>query len=233
MRASKWRSRLCPSSPYAPIEFQQGPYDEQIRLDVRRTSENEWFEEHSETIVQILNTFSVVNKGFGYPQGVNYLAFPLFYVYHHDNPDTAIEDTFYSLHSLVRIVLPVYPLHSKDVAALNVIQSISNLVCLRCFEADQDLGILFSDTHLPFITSLVSSMVPTLYANIFSIHDTLLLWDKLFDKENFRSMFDAAINVLVQSILFHKNIFMHLGVHKCMQVFQTTLRQSIAVCSEI
>lgn len=233
MRASTWRSRLCPSSPYAPIEFQYGPYDEQIRLDVRRTSKHPWFKDHKETIVQILNTFSVINKGFGYPQGVNYLAFPLFYVYYSDNPDTAIEDTFYSLQSLVGIVLPVYPLDSEDTSALEVIQSISNIVCLRCFEVDPQLSILLSDTHLPFITSIVSSMIPTLYANVFTLQDTLLLWDSLFNKKNLRETFDGAVNVLVQSILFHKNMFLHLPAHTCMHVFQLTMRESIGVCANL
>jgi len=233
MRASTWRSRLCPSSPYAPIEFQYGPYDEQIRLDVRRTSNNPWFRDHTETIVQILNTFSVINKGFGYPQGVNYLTFPLFYVYYSDNPDNAIEDTFYSLQSLVGIVLPVYPLDSKDTSALEVIQSISNIVCLRCFEAEPGLRVLLSDTHIPFITSIVSSMIPTLYANVFTLEDTLLLWDSLFEKRNFRETFDCAVNVLVQSILFHKNMFLYLPAHTCMQVFQISMRESIGVCANL
>lgn len=231
MRASTWRSRLCPSSPYAPIEFKYGPYDEQIRLDVARTSQDPWFADHRETIVQILNTFSVVNKGFGYPQGVNYLAFPLFYVYYKDNKDTAVEDTFYSLQTLVGIVLPVYPLDKDDTSALRVIESISNIVALRCFETDPELGVLFSDTHSPFLMSIVSSMLPTLYANVFSLHDTLLLWDTLFQKKSQRKMFDCAVHVLVHSILFHKNMFLYLPVHKCMTVFQTTMRESIAVCT--
>ena len=233
MRASSWRKRLCPSSPYPPLEFRVGTYDEQIRLDVCRTSKHPWFEPHTETLTSILNTFSAVNQSFGYPQGLNYLLFPLFYVFHNDEPKTAVEDAFYALQSLVRIVLPVYPLHCKDTSALRVIESVGNLVCLECWEKDPALEILLSDTHKPFVTSLVTSMLPTLYANVFQLQDTLLLWDKLFQKKDFHTMFDASVRVLVEAILFHKNMFLHLPVTKCMQLFQTTLRQSISVCASI
>ena len=207
MRASCWRKSLCPSSPYPPIEFIKGSYDEQIVLDLNRTfKEVKWFDKHHETLRGILNTFSVVNEGFGYPQGLNYLVFPLFYVYYHDNPSTAIEDTFYSLQSLVRVVLPLYPLDAKDTSALSTIVSVTNTVLLQCFEAESKLQILFNETHFPFIVSLASSILPTMYANIFSLHDTLLLWDEIIEKKC-NSMFKAVIRVLVQSIWFHKNLF--------------------------
>ncbi|MBM29209.1 MAG: hypothetical protein CME58_12645 [Halieaceae bacterium] len=233
MRASLWRKRLCPSSPYPPLEFRVGAYDEQIRLDIRRTSDHPWFEPHRETLISILNTFSTVNQSFGYPQGLNYLVFPLFYVFHNDAPKTSVEDTFYALQSLVRIVLPVYPLNSKDTSALRVIESVSNLVCLECWGKEPALEILFSETHKPFVTSLVTCMLPTLYANVFQLQDTLLLWDRIFEKPDFHAMFDASVRVLVESMLYHKNMFLHLPVTKCMELFQRTLKESISVCASI
>ena len=230
MRASCWRKSLCPSSPYPPIEFVTGSYDEQILLDLNRTfREEKWFDRHHEILRGILNTFSVVNEGFGYPQGLNYLVLPLFYVYYNDNPNTAIEDTFYSLQSLVRVVLPLYPLDAKDTTALSTIVSVTNTVLLQCFEAEPKLQILFNETHFPFIVSIVSSILPTMYANIFSLHDTLLLWDELI-KEKCNSMFKAIIRVLVQSILFYKNLFIHLPADKSMILFQNILKESISVC---
>ena len=59
---------------------------------------------------------------------VNYLAFPLFYVYY---KDTAVEDTSYSLQTLVGIVPPVYPLDKDATSALRVVESISNAAA-RC-----------------------------------------------------------------------------------------------------
>ena len=230
MRASCWRKSLCPSSPYPPIKFIKGTYDEQIVLDLNRTfKEVKWFDKHLETLRGILNTFSVINEGFGYPQGLNYLVFPLFYVYFHDNPNIAVEDTFYSLQSLVRVVLPLYPLDAKDTKALTTIVSVTNMVVLQCYEREPRLQILFTGTHFPFIVSIVSSILPTMYANIFSLNDTLLLWDELI-KKNCNDMFKAVIRVLVQAFLFHKNLFIHLPADKSMTLFHNILKESISVC---
>ena len=230
MRATVWRTCLCPSSPYASLDIVTGPYDEQIQLDLCRTySEVKWFDAHRKTLCGILNTFSVVNEGFGYPQGLNYLAFPLFYVYYHDQPKTAVEDTFYSLQSLVRVVLPLYPLNSKDSSAFETICSVANMVTLQCYEADPSLSVLFCDTHMPFVTSLVSSMMPTMYANVFSLQDTLLLWDEIIS-HSCKKMFQSVVQIMVHAILFHKNMFLHMPVDKSMLLFQRTLRASVSVC---
>ena len=125
-----------------------GPYDEQIDLDLDRTFTNvEWFNPHRETLRGILNTFSVVNEGFGYPQGLNYLAFPLYYVYFQDQPKTAVEDNFYSLQSLVRVVLPLYPLDAKDSSAFETICSVANMV--TCNATKKILNYLsYLQTHM-------------------------------------------------------------------------------------
>ena len=230
MRASIWRRCLCPSSPYPPLDLVLGPYDEQIQLDLSRTFTNvKWFDSHRETLRGILNTFSIVNEGFGYPQGLNYLAFPLYYVYFQDQPETAVEDTFYSLQSLVRVVLPLYPLDAKDSSAFETICSVANMVTLQCYEADSKLSILFAETHAPFITSLVSSIMPTMYANVFSLYDTLLLWDEII-AHSCNDMFKKVLQIMVQAILFHKNMFLHMPVDKSMMLFQRTLAQSVCVC---
>lgn len=230
MRAFNWRKCLCSSSPYPSLKLVSGPYDEQIQLDLSRTFTSvKWFDSHRETLCGILNTFSVVNEGFGYPQGLNYLAFPLYYVYYHDQPKTAIEDTFYSLQSLVRVVLPLYPLDAKDSSAFETICSVANMVTLQCYEAEPKLGILFADTHAPFITSLVSSIMPTMYANVFTLQDTLLLWDEIISP-SCNVMFKQLLQIMVQAILFHKNMFLHMPVDKSMMLFQHTLKQSVSVC---
>lgn len=230
MRATVWRSKLCPSSPY-PVLTLIPNKNEQILLDVNRTfSEEPWFSPHRDKLCDILYTFSVVNEGFGYPQGLNYLVFPLFYVYAKDNESTSVEDTFYSLQSLVRIVLPFYPLHSKDESALKFIQTISSIIRLKCAEADPVLRVLFGDDYVMFMDSLVSNVLPSMYANVFCLSDTLLLWDHIFEKNTCRSMFERTVEVLVTAILYHKKVFTHLAVHKCMQVFQTILGVSISAC---
>lgn len=229
MRARLWRNRLCTTSMYPPVKFQTSPFDDQIRLDLNRLSDP-WFQDHKETLCNILNTFSAVNKGFGYPQGLNFLVCPLYYVYFTDNPKMAVQHTFYSLQGLVHIVLPLYPLNSKDDEAMKTLQAVSNMVSLKCYQADPNMGVLFEETHVPFMMGLVCNMVPTLYSNIFSLQDTLLLWDIIFEKKTVNEMFKYSLEVLSRVIMYHKNMFLHLPVDKCMQVFQETMRHSISVC---
>ena len=150
-------------------------------------------------------------------------------MYYHDQPKTAVEDTFYSLQSLVRVVLPLYPLDASDSSAFETICSVANMVTLQCYEADPKLSILFAETHAPFMTSLVSSIMPTLYANVFTLQDTLLLWDEILSP-SCKVMFKQVVQIMVQAILFHKNMFLHMPVDKSMMLFQRTLSQSVSVC---
>ena len=214
---------------YPPVTFQTSSFDEQIRLDIKRIRDP-WFENHKEILCGILNTFSAVNEGFGYPQGLNFLVCPLYYVFYNEDPQMAVQHTFYSLQGLLHIVLPLYPLHSKDDEAMKTIKAVANIVSLQCYQLDSKMDILFRETHKLFITGLVSNMVPTLYSNIFSLQDTILLWDIIFEKKNVADMFRYSLEILRKLIMYHKNMFLHLPVDKCMQLFQETMRFSISVC---
>ena len=231
MRARLWRSRLCPDSPFQPVEMVIGPFDDQIQLDMKRTfTEIKWFKPHYNTLRHILNTFSVTNEGFGYPQGLNYLTYPLFYVYYNDNPKTAVMDTMYSLQTLLQIVLPLYPVDSKDKKALDCIRRVSRIVCLNCIEKESRLGFLFDSDYEPFMISLISSFVPTLYANVFSLWDTFIMWDNFFGEKTLHNIFDRVLQTMSRAILYHKNIFIHLPIHSSMEVFHVALRHSVIVC---
>ena len=71
--------------------------------------------------------------------------------------------------------------------------------------------------------------MPTMYANVFSLHDTLLLWDEILSP-SCKVMFQHVVRIMVQAILFHKNMFLHMSVDKSMMLFQRTLSQSVSVC---
>ena len=229
MRAALWLKCLCKSLKKPALAFGKSDFDEQIRLDICRTfPENEWFTPHHETLISILNAFCLVNEGLGYPQGLNFLVFPLFYVYHKDNPKTAKKNTFYSLHGILRFVLPTYPLDAKDTNVLKKIESISNLVCYECYEKEPQLALLLKDPQKQFMVSIVCNVIPTLYANVFDLQDVLILWDGFFTTDN--QMFKSVVKVLVNVILFHKNIFIHLSPDKSFQIFHRILRESISAC---
>ncbi len=231
MRAALWLKCLCKSLQKPPLTFEKSEYDDQIRLDIDRTfPENKWFVPHHETLVSILNAFCIVNEGLGYPQGLNFLVFPLFYVYHNDNPKNAVENTFYSLHGILRFVLPTYPLNAKDTNVLKKIESISNLVCFECYEKEPQLNILLKDPHKQFMISIVCNVIPTLYANVFDLQNVLILWDAFFSMPK-EKMFQNVVGVLVKVILFHKNVFIHLSPDKSFQIFHSILRESISACA--
>ena len=230
MRAEKWLQCLCTSTNNPPIPDGKSIYDEQIRLDIVRTfPENKWFNDHHETLRNILNAFCIVNEGLGYPQGLNFLVFPLYYVYYRDNENTAVENTFYSLQGILQFVLPTYPLNSKDTNVLKKIEAVSNLICYECYRKEPKLGVLFSETHKQFMMSIVTNVIPTLYANVFKLDDVLMLWDIFFDTKK-NKMFETVLMVLVKVMLYHKNVFLHLSPDKSMQVFHSILRESISVC---
>ena len=231
MRAALWLKCLCKSMTKPPLKFGKSHYDEQIRLDINRTfPENKWFEPHHKTLIDILNAFCIVNEGLGYPQGLNFIVFPLYYVYYNDDEKTAVENTFYSLHGILRFVLPTYPLNAKDTNVLKKIESISNLVCYSCYEKESKLSILLKDPHRQFMVSIVCNVIPTLYANVFDLDDVLILWDSFFSISK-EQMFQSVINVLVKVILFHKNIFIYLSPDKSFQIFHSILRVSISACA--
>ena len=231
MRAASWLKCLCKSVNYPALTFGKSDFDDQIRLDIGRTfPQNKWFKPHHETLCDILNAFCIVNEGLGYPQGLNFLVFPLYYVYFNDNPKTAVENTFYSLHGILQFVLPTYPLNAKDKKVFKKLEAISNLICYECYSKEEQLDVLFTDNYKPFIVSIVCNVIPTLYANVFELEDVLILWDIFFSTEK-ESMFKSVVMMLVKVILYHKNIFLYLPPEKSFQIFHTILRESISVCA--
>ncbi len=227
-RAQQWRLFLgLRSAKPRTYPLCQSSFDDQIKLDMPRTfSEESWFDLHRETLGRLLTTFASLNQAFGYPQGINYLAFPLFYVFYNDDPQTAETYTLDALQVLVGVVLPIYPLDANDSGALVYIHSVSSWVCMRCVSKDSRLSILFSDDYKMFIHSIVSNMLPTLYANVFSLTDTLILWDTIFQS---KCMLVCALDMMTSLIVFHANVFLHLSVDKAMQVFSKLVTQSIPI----
>jgi len=229
MRASSWRKRLCPNSPYPSLTIVPSKYSDQISIDVPRTSDNPWFLPHEKTLCGILNTFANVNKSFGYAQGLNFIAFPLFYVFYNDDPKTAVENTFYALHSVVRTVLPFYPLDANDTSALEFIRTVASTVRLRCVEMDPSLYIIFEQDYIQFVESLVSATVPVLYSNTFKLEDTLLLWDDFFETNSNKELLEKCVHVLSRCIVSQRNVFLHLRLDKCMAAFHRLLACCIGV----
>ena len=209
------------------MKLKLSTYDHQIQLDIRRTYPQEtWFVSHREQLRYILNTFSILNKAFGYPQGLNFLAFPLYYVYYNDDPENADMDTLYSLQTLIHVVLPMYPIDEKDTGALFRIRQITNLICFKCYENENKLHFLLDTEYEQFMTSMVSNILPTFFASTFSLKETIDIWDKLFKKNTLKNVLEGLVEMTADAITYHKNIFIYLPIHTAMEVFHVVLRQS-------
>lgn len=222
MRAYRWRRKLIgPAETWhevrEPLELKLSDYDDQIRMDVARTHPlDTWFDPHRDSICKLLNAFANTNIGFGYPQGLNFLVFPLWKVYYESNPKWAMRDTFYSLQCLVGALLSVYPIHKSDASAMNQMNIISALVKLRASKKYPDLRPkIFSEEYSLFIVSLVSNMVPTMFSNVYTVDDTILLWDKIFQQE---SILDTVVQCVVSLVCMNHNAIMYLSLSNCMCV---------------
>lgn len=224
MRAFQWRSKMMgPIDAWKdlrqPIEFKVSAYDSQIRLDVARThSTDVWFDPHRETICKILNAFANTNIGFGYPQGLNFLAFPLWKVYYKSTPRWAISDTYYSLHYLVGALLTVYPIHKSDNAALEQMELICNVVKLKTSQKYPELRRrIFSSEYEPLIISLVSRMVPTMFSNVYDVDDCIVLWDSILKEDD---ILESLVKCMVILICINHNVVEHLPLVSCMNIIQ-------------
>ena len=210
-----------------PLDLSVSDYDSQIRMDVVRThSSDTWFDPHRESICRLLNAFANTNIGFGYPQGLNFLVFPLWKVYYTADPKWVMHDVFYSLQYLVGALLSVYPIHKTDAAALTQIEVISSIVKLRVTKKHPELRQkIFSNDYALFVMSLVSTMVPTMFSNVYSVDHTIMLWDNMFQKE---SILDAVVHGVVVIICIHHNAVMHLPLSSCMSVIQESAPYTIS-----
>lgn len=232
MRALRWRCKMMgPVERWQelrePIEFKKSAYDSQIRLDVARThSTDEWFDPHRETICEILNAFANTNIGFGYPQGLNFLVFPLWKVYYESVPDWAKHDTYYSLQYLVGALLSVYPIHKSDSAALQQLRLICTLVKLKSTKKYPRLRKkIFSPDYEPLIVSLVSRMVPTMFSNVYDVDDCVILWDSILKEDD---ILESLVKCMVILICINHNVLEHLPLESCMSVIQESAPLTIS-----
>lgn len=231
MRAHRWRTALMgPSDTWEqvrkPIELRTSAYLGQISLDIRRTFPKEhWFDPHRSKLIELLNTFASINVGIGYIQGMNYLIFPLWKVYYESAPEWAVEDTLASMQSIMHMTLRVYPTHvSKDMSYL---KTLAGVVRLRCITLCPRMHVLFDADYEPFIISVISTVMPTLFATVLDLDHLMVLWDQFFDAGSRRSMFNRAVDTLVCLLVHHKNLFIYLPVSTAMDVFSRLTHQTL------
>ena len=211
-----------------PVEVRTSPYLAQITLDVRRTFPTDhWFDPHRPKLIDLLNTFATVNVGVGYIQGMNFIVFPLWKVYYDTIPEWAEEDTMCSLQSILNLTLRTYPRRVDDPRARRYMSTLAGVVRLRALTLDPQMRVLFDADYEPFIVSVVSTVIPTLFANVLALDHVLVLWDQFFSAGTRRKMFNRAVDTLVCLLVHHRNLFVHLPVLTAMDIFKTLTQHTL------
>lgn len=221
MRASKWRHELigdmtlmdklraCPLMPPSEIKDQMT-----MDNDLRRTFPTDaWFtKNHLHNLSTILMVYADTNPTVGYAQGMCFIVFLLYKVYYQDCPKYALEDTYYSLYTIMRYIRPLYPRDEHDQDINKWLESTSSIIRLKLLYHSPKLALRLRNTG--FVKLMLIKTGPTLFANWFSTDDTLILWDYIFKDD----IFDNVLNVLTAMIMVNREIYMNLSDDKILHI---------------
>lgn len=223
MRAAKWRDILIGDTELieklreTPVIPPQQIRDQLVmNNDIRRTFPTEgWFntEKHIKNLRAIIMAYADVNKSIGYAQGMCFITFTLYRVYYEDCPKHAVTDTFYSLHSIMGFLRPLFPRDANDPFVIKWIDSTAGVIKLKLLSKN---ALLVSKIRgNGFIKLLIVKTLPALFANWFEYNDLLLVWDHIFSSED---IFENTLNIVVGMIVYHKDVYIHLRNEKILQL---------------
>lgn len=223
MRAAKWRNILIGDIDLieklreTPIIPPRHIRDQQVMdNDLQRTFPAEsWFntERHIENIRDIIMAYADVNQSLGYAQGMCFITFTLYRVYYEDCPKCAKIDTFYSLHTILGFLRPLFPRDADDPFVMKWIDSTAGVIKLKLLTKNAKLVSKLRGNG--FIKLLLVKTLPALFANWFEYNDILLIWDHIFSNDD---IFENTLNILVGMIIYHKDVYLHLRTEKVLQL---------------
>lgn len=220
MRAHRWRYTLIgklnlirelrKTSLTLPLDRLEE--EDVIMQDLCRTfPETTWYTDHLKDLRKIIMCYAFTNPAVGYAQGMCFIVFILYRVFHADCPKYAAIDTFYALHTIMHSIRPFYPRDQYDENVLSFIDSTSALVRLNFLTRHRSLATKMRGNE--FIKLLLIKTGPTLFANWFDYDDTVLIWDYLFE-----DIFPNFINILSAMITKNENIYLHMKYDKILHL---------------
>lgn len=225
-RAQRWRSKLL--GPHNTIHelrqchvrlYTKSSYYDDIHNDLKRTYPlDDFFNEHIGDLSNILNTYAYVNKGMGYAQGMAFLAFILYKVYYKDDDTFAVEDTFYSLHNLIQIIRPSYPLNEKDKNVLDFNKNAVSTVMLLISKQNRNLAIKVKELNIMDI--FICQNIPSLFGTRFTIDDCCVLWDFITNAFTQYNMFHRILCVIAGMILSIEPVIQCMSYESVMSLMQ-------------
>lgn len=244
MMANRWRSSLLGSTQIIKSLRKSNirvstisEYNDKILRDLRRTYPlNNWFNDHMESISNILNSYCYTNSGMGYSQGMAFIVFVLYKTFYEDNEEYATQDTFYAFHRVIQIIRPIYPIWNFDTRPIQFKDSVDSLIYMKLAIHDIDLAHTLKQ-KTEFIPLLIFQCLPALFANKFeSIDDACILFDFIFCKKTL-DMFHNVICVTCAVLIRFKAIFMYMKREQILHLIQVkeyyNVRKIICIANQI
>lgn len=192
-------------------------YNEDIHLDLVRTyPTDKWFTKHTENLSNILNLYAYTNNGMGYAQGMAFIVFILYKNFYIDDPKYACQDTFYSFHKIVNIIRPIYPINESDTSSTEFQDHLKFLIFFKISRKNRELALKLK--QLPDLMSvIIYNNIPCLFANKFSVEESILLYDFIFVGEC-SEMFHRVICILCGIIISFEPIILSFTFDKVLEI---------------
>lgn len=232
MRAQKWRDILIGNREIVKNlrktklinvdELKLKPSDEMdLKRDLTRTyPTHAFFKDNLHTLSTIIQWYCHTNRGMGYFQGLCFMTFPLYYVFYKDDPEHAQEDTFYAVHKFIQVIRPCIPIASNEPATLEFNDTIAKLVLLELGSKSLKLQRKFLDGPWDIvIPTLVVQLIPSMFANRFSLDEVLILWDYIIEG-GANHMLGKVVNIITAMVLQLEQVYLHLEFDKALTLMQ-------------
>jgi len=169
-------------------EFQFANAVEQIALDVPRCGARQ---EDYKALSRILSTWTLLNRGVGYYQGLNLLASALFSTLRESSPSPE-NDTLAALGTICRVHASLVPMHAQDHAPLENARTFSHNIVREVVSANVNLALPMSLLVLN-LQVFALRVLPVCFATFFNEAETLqTFWGYMFETET-NAVVDRAI----------------------------------------
>lgn len=212
----KWKNRLNIEDSHLKKLPCSLIYNYDLVKDLDRTFPRQiFFNKNQDILKNIILNFIEVNSAMDYFQGLCYITYVLYYAFKDIKSPGCI--TFYALHRIVSPIRPIIPLDDHDEEPIKFINNLEKLILLNVFQKNNNLGKRLKDLHIIHI--FIVSGLPALFANWYSLNETLLLWDHLIDSSG-SIMLDKIIDFLTCFFLYHEKIIMHLNIENILSLLQ-------------
>lgn len=227
-RAHRWRSSLLGTSTVihglrqTPLQINiKSCYLDEIHNDLKRTYPmDDFFNDHIGDLSKILNTYAYVNNGMGYAQGMTFLTFILYKTFYKDDPTFVMEDTFYSLHNIIQVIRPAYPLNKNDKNVLDFNENAVSTVMLLISKRNKQLAMRVKELNIMQI--FICQNIPSLFGTKFNINDCCIVWDFIICASTQYTMFHHILCVIAGMILSIEPLIMCMSYESILSIMQSS-----------